>query len=73
MLYPLPKATSSCTKEDHSPEERDHEGEVPGPARQAPAGGAAAADGRQASRLLQAELGLGASRQHRDLHPRGAD
>lgn len=68
-----PKATSSGTKEDHSAEEHDNEGEIPGPPGQAPAGGPTAAHGGQAGGVLPAELGLGAGGQHRDLYSRGSD
>lgn len=68
-----PEVTSSSTKEDHSAEEHDNEGEIPGPPGQAPTGGPAAAHGGQAGGVLPAELGLGAGGQHRDLHSRGSD
>ena len=69
----LLKATSSSTKEDSATEEFGDKGEILGPPRQAPPGGPSAAHGGQAGGLLPAELGLGASGQHRDLYSRGSD
>lgn len=66
-------ATSSRTKEDGSTEERDNEGEIPGPPWQAPTGGPPAPHGSQAGGLLPAELGVGAGGQHRDLYSRSSD
>lgn len=72
--YCLPfTATSSCTKEDSSTEDCDNKGEIPGPAWQAPTGGPPAPHGSQAGGLVPAELGVGASGQHRDLYSRGSD
>ncbi|XP_064381286.1 disks large-associated protein 3 isoform X3 [Dromaius novaehollandiae] len=67
------EGASADTKEAAARPGAAGEGALAGLGGPAAAGGPQAAAGRQARRLLPPELGHRERRQHRDLHPRGAD